>query len=341
MDAVETETLLNDVASVVKLAIERAVAPLSARMDAFEAQLKSLPAPRDGVDGKDADPVAIAATVKQELADQIASISVDVKGASAEAIARLQAVVDEQKQAFAVAVSDLSDAKNGLAAIEARVASLQEPPELPDIPKMIDEAIEAKLGVEDMERSIEEVVRAVVAEIPAPQDGKSVTIEDVAPLIASEVEKRFRELPKPKDGKDGRDGLDVKDLLRADGGRLIAVMSDGTTKDLGQFVGNDGAPGQDGKDGIGFDDLDLVEEPSGLSLKFVKGDAVKSFPLPVVIDRGVFRDGQTYHKGSGVTWGGRYWIAQETTSDKPDGGKSWRLAVNKGRDGKDAKKAGE
>lgn len=188
---------------------------------------------------------------------------------------------------------------------------------------------------------VETAVSEAISAIPVPKDGKSVTIEDVTPLIKSEVDKRVGELPKPKDGNDGRDGLDVKDLFRADGGHLIAVMSDGTTKDLGQFVGKDGAPGQDGKDGIGFDDLDLVEDASGLSLKFIKGDTVKSFPLPVVIDRGVFRDGQTYHKGSGVTWGGRYWIAQETTSDKPDGGKSWRLAVNKGRDGKDAKKAGE
>lgn len=178
-------------------------------------------------------------------------------------------------------------------------------------------------------------------------------------MVETAVSEAISAIPVPKDGKDGRDGIDGKDGLPGERGEkgecgvgvagafierdgsLAVTLSNGEVKNLGPVCGKDGAPGQDGKDGIGFDDLDLVEDASGLSLKFVKGDTVKSFPLPVVIDRGVFRDGQTYQKGSGVTWGGRYWIAQETTSDKPDGGKSWRLAVNKGRDGKDAKKVGE
>lgn len=208
-----------------------------------------------------------------------------------------------------------------LKTITDAVNSIRPAPELPDIPKMIDEAIGARIDVEDMERSIEQVVRAVVAEIPLPKDGKDG-------------------LPGER-GEKGECGVGVAGAFIERDGSLAVTLSNGEVKNLGPVCGKDGAPGQDGKDGIGFDDLDLVEDASGLSLKFIKGDAVKSFPLPVVIDRGVFRDGQTYQKGSGVTWGGRYWIAQETTSDKPDGGKSWRLAVNKGRDGKDVKKAGE
>lgn len=312
-----------EIVDVVKGFISDELKPIVKRLDGLEQQLNNLPTPKDG---KDADMDEVRSIIKDEL-------------------------------------KSITEAVN----------AIQPAPELPDIPKMIDDAIAARIDVEDMERSIEEVVRSVVTEIPAPkdgtdgtsvtvddvmpalqkqvseylsaipapQDGKSVTIEDVTPLIMSEIERRVSEIPKPKDGKDGRDGLDVKDLFRGEGGVLIATMSDGRIKELGQFVGKDGEngqPGQDGKDGIGFDDLDLVEDEAGLSLKFTKGDKVKSFPLPVVIDRGVFREGQTYQKGSGVTWGGRYWIAQETTTDKPDGGKSWRLAVNKGRDGKDTKK---
>lgn len=328
MDAVETETLLNDVASVVKLAIERAVAPLSARMDAFEAQFKSLPAPRDGADGKDgkdADPEAIIAALKQELSSHIASIVSDVKGENAEDVARVKAAIDEQRQVFANAVSDIQDIRNGMTEIKEEVGEL-------------DEASKFYLGkveevTQSMEHTVNEAVKSAIDALPKPKDGRDgIDGKDGAPGQKGE---------KGDPGQNGRDGLDVKDMLRADGGRLIAVMSDGTTKDLGQFVGNDGAPGHDGKDGIGFDDLDLVEDEDGLSLKFVKGDIVKLFPLPMVLDRGVFREGKTYRKGSGVSWGGRFWIAQETTSDKPEGGKSWRLAVNKGRDGKDAKKAGE
>lgn len=198
-------------------------------------------------------------------------------------------------------------------------------------------------------------IRATIEAWSAPEPDCEV----MRGMVETAVSEAISAIPVPKDGKDGRDGVDGKDGLPGERGEkgecgvgvagafierdgsLAVTLSNGEVKNLGPICGKDGSPGHDGKDGIGFDDLDLVEDASGLSLKFIKGETVKSFPLPVVIDRGVFRDGQTYQKGSGVTWGGRYWIAQETTSDKPDGGKSWRLAVNKGRDGKDAKKAGE
>lgn len=146
------------------------------------------------------------------------------------------------------------------------------------------------------------------------------------------------------DGKDGRDGLDIKDLFRADGGRLIAVMTDGTVKDMGVYVGRDGADGLDGKDGergpagkdgadgIGFEDMDLVENDEGLHLRFSQGTVVKSFPLPVPTDHGVWKE-RLYRKGQGVTWAGSFWIAQRDTDKKPDTEESgWRLAVKRGRD---------
>jgi hypothetical protein len=115
-------------------------------------------------------------------------------------------------------------------------------------------------------------------------------------------------------------------------------MSDGTTKDLGKFVGKDGAPGEPGRDGIGFDDMDLIHDGErGFTFKFTKGERVveKSFALPVVLDRGVFSDAKGYTPGDGVTFGGCFWIAQKETSERPGTGEGWRLAVKKGRDGKD------
>lgn|GEM_PF-5586328 len=54
-------------------------------------------------------------------------------------------------------------------------------------------------------------------------------------------------------------------------------------------------------------------------------------------DRGAFRDGQTYELGDGVSHAGSYWLAQTATTERPgEGSKDWRLAVKKGRDGKDA-----
>jgi hypothetical protein len=64
---------------------------------------------------------------------------------------------------------------------------------------------------------------------------------------------------------------------------------------------------------------------------------VKSMQVPAVIDRGVYRETEAYAKGDGVTWGGSYFIAQKAAPDgKPGESDSWRLAVKRGRDGKDA-----
>lgn len=149
-------------------------------------------------------------------------------------------------------------------------------------------------------------------------DGKSVTIDDVTPLIETmfaksllDYERRFgeamakaiREMPKPKDGVDG---LSIEDLeLEHDG------------------VGN-------------------------ITLRFVRGDVRKEFVVrvPCFRDRGVYReDVKDYRQGDGCTFGGSYWIAQRDDPEgkpgdgAPDGerGKGnghWRLAVNKGRDGR-------
>lgn len=61
----------------------------------------------------------------------------------------------------------------------------------------------------------------------------------------------------------------------------------------------------------------------------------RRFVAPVVLDRGVYRPETDYAKGDSVTYGGSVWIAQSDTKAKPDGSPDWRLAVKKGRDGKD------
>jgi hypothetical protein len=67
----------------------------------------------------------------------------------------------------------------------------------------------------------------------------------------------------------------------------------------------------------------------------------RTFALPFVIDREVYRDGESYAKGDGVTWDGNYWIARRGTKVKPGsegedtGNNDWRIAVRKGRKGKD------
>lgn len=104
--------------------------------------------------------------------------------------------------------------------------------------------------------------------------------------------------------------------------------------------GEKGDKGEDGADGLGFSDLQVIHDGErGFTFRFARGQQVKEFPfmLPLVLDRGVFKDGTAYAKGDAVTWAGSLWIAQKETETKPDGGDGWRLAVKRGRDGKDAK----
>lgn len=145
------------------------------------------------------------------------------------------------------------------------------------------------------------------------------------------LEKRVAEL------LDRPEPISVKSALIDRDNKLVLTLSNGDTKELGNVVGDDGKPGADG---LGFDDLSIeYDGEKTVTLKFVRGEQSKEFPLvlPIVIDRGVFSEGKTYEPGDGVTWAGSFWIAQETTTEKPDSAKGWRLAVKKGRDGKDGK----
>lgn len=185
------------------------------------------------------------------------------------------------------------------------------------------------------------IVIEAVAALPPAQDGKSVEIDDVLPVIASEVAKAFEALPTPKDGESGKDGRGVKDLIIDRNGQLVATMDDGEMKTLGVVIGKNGDDGQPGRDGFNLDDFDCeVVDERTINLKFVRGDTCHSYELvfPVPVYQGVFKEGVTYSAGDICTWGGSAWSAKRETSDKPDMPDSgWQLAVKRGRDGKDFK----
>lgn len=153
------------------------------------------------------------------------------------------------------------------------------------------------------------------------------------------------------DGKAGRDGKDgaaapvVAGSIKDHAGELILTLTDGTVLKTGIV---DGAPGErgldgkDGADGMGFDDFDLSVAEDGRTViaSYERGDLQRTFELGfhVVLDRGVYRPEVQYAKGDGVTWGGSFWIAQRETAAKPETNDDWRLAVKRGRDGKDLTK---
>jgi hypothetical protein len=114
-------------------------------------------------------------------------------------------------------------------------------------------------------------------------------------------------------------------------GQLILVKGNGDTIGAGSVVG---------RDAFEVNDIELYCEDGGrrISLRFMRGHevgAVRTIQTAVVIDRGAWQPGR-FQPGDGTTWKGSFWIAQRATTARPDApGSDWRLAVRKGRDGKD------
>jgi hypothetical protein len=189
---------------------------------------------------------------------------------------------------------------------------------------------------------VAEAVNAAVAALPKPQDGKSVTPEELRPLVEEAVSAAVAALPKAKDGEPGKDGLGLADALIDRDGSLVLTMTDGRHKNMGRVVGekgDPGAPGEPGVDGVSMSHFDTeMKGDRTIIFKFVRDDSIvelHEFKFPVLLDQGVWTE-RTYEKGDCVTWGGSLWICQRSTDQKPDSPDSgWRLAVKKGRDGKD------
>ncbi|UHD44918.1 hypothetical protein LUX29_18110 [Aureimonas altamirensis] len=163
----------------------------------------------------------------------------------------------------------------------------------------------------------------------------SKTLTPIVDRLAA-LEKRLDALPVAKDG------VGLASALIDRSGNLVLTLSDGTTRELGVVVGKDGDPGKDGRDGFSLEafDASLADDGRTVLLSFEQDDVkfIAEMAIPTIIDRGVYKAGQEYAQGDAVTWAGSLWIAQAKTSEKPDSGQGWRLAVKRGRDGKDAAK---
>jgi collagen type III alpha len=142
------------------------------------------------------------------------------------------------------------------------------------------------------------------------KDGFSITLKDIEPFLESAIAKWALEFE--------RRASDI----------------------LGKAIEKIPMP-KDGKDGVGFDDLEFEQTGERkFAFKFIKGDRVIEYPvsIPSIIDRGVYNSKLFYDQGDAVTYGGSLWICQvNETKQRPGSSKDWRLAVKKGRDAKTEK----
>ena len=73
-------------------------------------------------------------------------------------------------------------------------------------------------------------------------------------------------------------------------------------------------------------------------MRLVRGEEKieRQVKLAFPIYQGVYRPAEKYEKADCVTFGGHVWIATvDEPADKPGTSEQWRLAVKRGRDGKE------
>lgn len=159
-------------------------------------------------------------------------------------------------------------------------------------------------------------------------------------------------------GADGRDGLDGAAGKDGPPGADAAPGSDGAAGQDGApgLAGKDGADGIDGRDGL--DGAGIAEAFIGrdgeLVLTYTDGriknlgagfardlnaDAIRGMVSAAAADlwKGVW-EAREYQRGDWATYGGSLFVAvaDVTAKDQPAASEGWRLALKRGRDGKDA-----
>jgi integrin beta 3 len=146
--------------------------------------------------------------------------------------------------------------------------------------------------------------------------GKSITMEDVAPLLETAVAKLALDLERREQEVLRRVEANAQELCRR------------TLEDIPKP-----------RDGFGFDDMTvLYDGERKVTFRYQRGDVIKDFDfaLPIPIYKGVFKPGDLYDRGDTVTYSGSLWAAERTTNKRPlEEDSGWRLAVKKGVNGKD------
>ncbi|WP_010218930.1 Portal protein (GP3) [Sphingomonas sp. PAMC 26621] len=304
----------------------------------------NVPEPKTGNDGKDVDMDEVLALIVAAVADlppPQAGKDADpelVRSLVAEAVAAIEIPAGKDGKDV--------DAEQVRALVQSAVAALPPAPPGKDAdPDLVRSLVADAVAAIDLPQprdgrdadpaAVKALVDEAVAALPPAAPGKSITAEDVAPLIREEIAKSVADavaaLPLAKDGVGAAGAVIDRN------GSLVLTLSDGKMVDLGRV------DGKDGLDGTSPEDMAVELLPDGRTVRFVfvKGEKEFAFqvPFPVVLDRGVFKEGTAYEHGDAVTFGGSLWIAQRATGEKPEGNNTgWRLAVKKGRDGRDLNK---
>lgn len=150
-----------------------------------------------------------------------------------------------------------------------------------------------------------------------------------------------------RDGRDGRDGKDGKDALDV---AVLPSIDEARSYPRGTWASHRGGlwvarRATEGLDGwecvvVGVASMEThfkTDREIECTVELSDGTTrTTGTILPVMLDRGVYKQGMSAQAGDCVSFGGSLWVAQRDTDAKPGTDDSgWRLAVKKGRDGRD------
>lgn len=384
------EAMTKAIAGVVREHVGSALTPLLKRMESFEkrmAEIRQVPEDLDAIvaqkavdavaalpvpqDGKDIDPEVLEGRVTDAVAKAVAALPAPKDGVSV-TLEDVKPFLAEQVKA---AVDEIPRPKDGesadmeaLRADLARMVAELPTPEagksftlddaLPLIDritgeirsaaeralsavsqataesiKSLDQAVAALRQPEDGKSvsidDVEPILRQLVSELPGPKDGISVKAEDVRPMIEEIVSAAVSEalakaidaVPAPKDGEPGRNALDLEILPAIDEAKSYARGTYATHQGgvWRTFQTTEGMRGWECiVDGVAEQVVEQVDERSFVlvSRKSSGAEVRTAIAIPSLIDRGVYKAESNYQAGDGTTWAGSYWIAQK---DEPIG----------------------
>ena len=185
---------------------------------------------------------------------------------------------------------------------------------------------------DDVRPMLEQMVKEAVSHIPVPRDGRDYDPDVLQKAVLDAVSA----LPAPQDGRDAT----ALEILPAIDDQKSFPRGTYATHQGGLWRAYEKTHGMRGweclVDGVADIDVSMTGERSfTVVVRQSSGQRTeKTFSLPVMLYRGVFRAGETYHPGDTVTWGGSLWHCNSMTEDKPGEAHSsaWTLAAKRGRD---------
>ncbi|EGZ7240204.1 phage portal protein, partial [Escherichia coli] len=175
--------------------------------------------------------------------------------------------------------------------------------------------LQKHVTVDEVHPVLQAMVDDAVGTIPVPRDGRDYDPD----VLQQAVNDAVRALPAPQDGRDAT----ALEIIPAIDDQKSFPRGTYATHQGGLWRAYEKTHGMRGweclVDGVADIDVSMTGERSfTVVVRQSSGQRTeKTFSLPVMLYRGVFRAGETYHPGDTVTWGGSLWHCNSMTGDKP------------------------